>query len=146
MGQGSVESRLYIPQTLLCCTLKRLLTRSHQISGAVLGGRGEPSPMSSTKWEGWKLCLPADSSTGRDFGSFVELGWRVLCRSSSVLLILAVVVQGTFVNTIIWCNSSFDLTCQFRFIYDPSGFYWPVWFHFGERAVLEKHVAKWQWM
>lgn len=31
---------------------KRLLIRSHQIRGSVVGGRGEPSPMSSWKWEG----------------------------------------------------------------------------------------------
>lgn len=118
---------------------KRLLIRSHQIRGSVLGGRGEPSPMSHWKWEGWTLCLPADSSTGRDLGSVVELGWRVLCRSSSVLLILTV-LQGSFVNNISWCNS-FGLTCLFRFIYEPSGFHWSIPFHCGRCAFFEKMKA-----
>lgn len=66
----------------------------------------QDSPMSSG-WEGWRLCLPTYFSAGRDRSWDVELGWRVLYKSSSVHLYwLSWNKEVLFSdNNLRWCNA-----------------------------------------
>lgn len=71
--------------------IKRLLTRSLQISGSVPGGRGESWPTSSANWAGWELCLPQIPPLG---GICARLRARLTCTLQKLICALNVDCGG----------------------------------------------------
>lgn len=75
-------------------------------------------------------------------GSGLVCGARLTCTLQK--FICALDIDKEALAALSWCNSSFDLTCHFRCIREPSEFYRPIWFHCGKPAVSEERVVKWQ--
>lgn len=74
-------------------------------------------------------------------GSGLLCGARLTCTLQK--FICALDIDKEALSALSWCNSSFDLTCQFRCIREPWGFYRLIWFHCRKPAVLEERVVKW---